>query len=38
MLGATMGTAFGIKFAAPMIHRALGLVLIIAGCKLVGAY
>jgi uncharacterized membrane protein YfcA len=38
MLGAIIGTTFGIKFAVPMILKALGLVLIIAGCKLIGVY
>jgi uncharacterized membrane protein YfcA len=38
VLGAVIGTTFGIKFAVPTILRALGLVLIIAGCKLIGVY
>jgi uncharacterized membrane protein YfcA len=38
MLGAIIGTAFGIKFAVPTILKALGAVLIIAGCKLIGVY
>ena len=38
MLGAIVGTAFGTKFAVIYIQRALGLVLIIAGMKLVGVY
>jgi uncharacterized membrane protein YfcA len=38
MLGAIVGTTFGIKFAVPTILKALGLVLIIAGCKLIGVY
>jgi uncharacterized membrane protein YfcA len=38
MLGAIVGTTFGIRFTAPMILRALGAVLIIAGCKLIGVY
>jgi uncharacterized protein len=38
MLGAIVGTTFGIKFAVPTILKALGLVLIIAGWKLIGVY
>jgi uncharacterized protein len=38
MLGALLGTAFGIRFAVPVIQRALGLVLVIAGAKLIGIY
>jgi uncharacterized membrane protein YfcA len=38
VLGAVVGTAFGIRFAVPMVLKALGLVLIIAGCKLIGVY
>jgi uncharacterized membrane protein YfcA len=38
LAGAIIGTTFGIKFAAPMILKALGAVLIIAGCKLIGVY
>lgn len=38
LAGATIGTSFGIKFAVPMILNALGAVLIIAGCKLIGVY
>jgi hypothetical protein len=37
-LGATVGTTFGIRFASPMILQALGLVLVIAGLKLIGVY
>jgi uncharacterized membrane protein YfcA len=37
-LGAIVGTTFGIRFAAPMILKALGLVLIVAGLKLIGVY
>jgi uncharacterized membrane protein YfcA len=37
-LGAVIGTTFGIKFAVPTILKALGAVLIIAGCKLIGVY
>jgi hypothetical protein len=36
--GAVAGTTFGIRFAPPAILRALGLVLIIAGLKLIGIY
>lgn len=38
MLGAIVGTTFGIKFAVPTILKALGLVLMIAGFKLIGVY
>ena len=38
MLGAIIGTTFGIRFAVPMILKALGAVLVIAGCKLIGVY
>jgi len=38
LAGAILGTTFGIKFAVPMILKALGAVLIIAGCKLIGVY
>jgi uncharacterized protein len=38
MLGALVGTTFGIRFSTPMIMRALGLVLIVAGLKLIGLY
>jgi uncharacterized membrane protein YfcA len=38
MLGALVGTAFGTKFSVVYIRRALGLVLIIAGLKLIGVY
>lgn len=37
-LGAIVGTTFGIRLAVPMILRALGLVLIVAGLKLIGVY
>lgn len=36
--GAILGTVLGIKFGVPLILKALGLVLIIAGCKLIGVY
>jgi hypothetical protein len=38
LLGAIIGTTFGIRFAAPLILKALGLVLLIAGMKLMGIY
>jgi uncharacterized membrane protein YfcA len=38
MLGALIGTAFGTKFSIIYIRRALGIVLIIAGLKLIGVY
>src|SRR5689334_806904 len=38
MLGALIGTAFGTKFSIIYIRRALGVVLIIAGLKLIGVY
>jgi uncharacterized protein len=38
LLGAIIGTAFGIRFAVPIVLKALGLVLIIAGLKLIGVY
>lgn len=36
--GAVLGTTLGIRWRPPMILKALGLVLIIAGLKLVGVY
>jgi uncharacterized membrane protein YfcA len=38
VLGAFVGTAFGTRFGLTWIQRALGLVLIIAGLKLIGVY
>lgn len=38
MLGAVVGTTFGIKLPTNVILKALGLVLIVAGCKLIGVY
>jgi len=38
VLGAVIGTTLGIKFAVTTILKALGAVLIIAGCKLIGVY
>jgi|GraSoiStandDraft_24_1057298.scaffolds.fasta_scaffold96985_2 uncharacterized membrane protein YfcA len=37
-LGAILGTTFGVNWPAPMILKALGCVLIIAGLKLIGVY
>jgi uncharacterized protein len=36
--GALIGTTFGTRFAVQHIQRALGLVLLIAGAKLIGVY
>jgi uncharacterized membrane protein YfcA len=36
--GAVAGTTFGIRFSPPAVLKALGLVLIIAGLKLIGVY
>jgi uncharacterized protein len=38
LIGAVVGTTFGIRFASPIILKALGLVLLIAGFKLIGVY
>lgn len=38
LLGAITGTTFGIRFDVAMILKALGIVLIIAGLKLIGVY
>jgi uncharacterized membrane protein YfcA len=38
LLGAVIGTTLGIRFATPVILKALGLVLVIAGLKLIGVY
>ena len=38
LLGAIVGTTFGIRFQVPMILKALGVVLVIAGLKLIGVY
>lgn len=38
LLGAIIGTTLGIRFTVPIVHRALGIVLLIAGAKLVGVY
>jgi uncharacterized protein len=37
-LGAILGTTFGIKWRPPIILKALGAVLVIAGLKLIGVY
>ena len=33
-----IGTTLGIKIATPMILKALGVVLVIAGLKMIGVY
>jgi uncharacterized protein len=38
LLGAVIGTTLGIRWQPPMVLKALGLVLIIAGLKLFGVY
>jgi uncharacterized membrane protein YfcA len=38
LVGAVIGTTAGIKLATPVILKALGLVLVIAGFKLIGVY
>lgn len=38
LLGAVVGTTFGIRWSTPMILKALGAVLIVAGAKLIGVY
>ena len=38
LLGATVGTTLGIRLQAPIILKAPGLVLIVAGVKLLGVY
>jgi uncharacterized protein len=38
LAGALVGTTLGIKLATPLILKALGLVLVIAGLKLIGVY
>jgi uncharacterized membrane protein YfcA len=37
-LGAVLGTTLGIRWGTPMILKALGAVLIVAGLKLIGVY
>jgi hypothetical protein len=38
LIGAIIGTNFGVRFQAPMILKVLGLVLMIAGLKLLSVY
>ena len=38
VLGAILGTTLGIRWETPMILKALGVVLIVAGLKLIGVY
>ena len=38
LIGAVVGTTLGIRFAVPMVLKALGAVLVIAGLKLIGVY
>ena len=38
LLGAFIGTGLGVRLQSPWLTRALGLVLIIAGAKLIGVY
>jgi uncharacterized membrane protein YfcA len=38
LVGAVIGTTLGIRLATPAILKALGLVLVIAGLKLIGVY
>lgn len=38
IIGGLVGTTLGIRLAAPMILKALGLVLLVAGAKLIGVY
>lgn len=38
LLGATVGTTLGIRLHAPIILKALGIVLVVAGLKLLGLY
>jgi uncharacterized protein len=38
ILGAIVGTTLGIRWSSPMILKALGVVLIVAGLKLIGVY
>jgi hypothetical protein len=37
-LGAMVGTTLGIRWSTPMILKALGAVLVVAGLKLIGVY
>lgn len=38
IIGGLVGTTLGIRLAAPLILRALGIVLLVAGAKLIGVY
>jgi uncharacterized membrane protein YfcA len=38
LLGAIIGTTLGIRWRPPMVLKALGVVLVIAGLKLIGVY
>jgi hypothetical protein len=38
LLGGAVGTTLGIKLATPAILKVLGLVLVIAGLKMLGVY
>ena len=38
LVGALVGTTIGIRFSTTVIQRALGLVLVVAGLKLIGVY
>jgi len=38
LLGAIIGTTLGIRWRPPMVLKALGVVLIVAGLKLIGVY
>ena len=38
LVGATVGTTLGIKLPARLVLRSLGLVLVVAGAKLIGVY
>jgi hypothetical protein len=38
LLGAAIGTTFGIRWRPPVVLKALGVVLMIAGVKLIGVY
>jgi uncharacterized membrane protein YfcA len=38
MLGAVVGTTLGIRLPTNVILKALGFVLVVAGCKLIGVY
>ena len=38
VIGGLVGTTLGIRLATPLILRCLGLVLVVAGAKLIGVY